>query len=167
MIENLQNFRRFDTPNSRHEFYRRAPEAWLESMLRKNIKLLDANLVLSPLYHQFRAGREQIDLLALRCDGRLVIVELKVKSDREMIFQAVDYWRKIELQKRKGNLNRARLFGDLQISDQPAIVYLAAPTLAFHRDYNFLARTISGEIEFHRFNLAENWRENLKVLKRE
>ena len=154
LIENLRVFRRFDSPNTRHEFYRRAPEAWLESMLRRNIKLLDANLVLSPLYHQFRAGREQIDLLALRRDGRLVIVELKVAPDREMMFQAIDYWRKIELQRRKGNLNKARLFGELQISAQPTIVYLAAPTLAFHRDYDFLARTISDEIEIHRFNLA-------------
>ena len=46
-------------------FYNSAPEAWLESLLRRNIKLLDANLILSPVYHQFRAERDKIDLLAL------------------------------------------------------------------------------------------------------
>ena len=96
-----------------------------------------------------------------------MIIELKTAPDREMIFQAADYWRKIEHQRRKGNLQKARLFGDLQIADAPAICYLAAPTLSFHRDFDFLASTISPEIEIHRFNLAENWRENLKVLDRQ
>ena len=59
------------------------------------------------IYNQFRAERDKIDLLALRKDGRLIIIELKVAPDREMIFQAADYWRKIELQRRKGNLQKA------------------------------------------------------------
>lgn len=167
LVKNLQNFRRFDSPNKRHEFYRLAPEAWLEAILRQNIKLLDANLILSPLYHQFRAERDKIDLLALRRDGRLVIIELKIAPDREMIFQAIDYWRKIESQRRKGNLRKARLFGDLEIADKPSVCYLVAPTLSFHRDFRFLAGTVTNEIEIHRFNLAENWRGNLKVLNRE
>lgn len=167
LLENLEVFRRFDPPNTRHFLYSSAPEAWLESLLRRNIKLLDANLFLSPVYHQFRAEREKIDLLALRKDGRLVIIELKVAPDREMIFQAADYWRKIELQRRKGNLQKAKIFGELEISGKPSICYAVAPTLAFHPDFDFLSRTISEEIEMHRFNLAENWRENLKVLSRE
>lgn len=166
LLENLREFRRADSPNKRHAFFQSAPEAWLESVLRKNIKLLDANLILSPVYHQFRAERDKIDLLALRKDGRLVIIELKVAPDREMIFQAADYWRKIERQRKCGNLQKARLFGDLKISDKSAICYLVAPTLSFHRDFDYLKNVISGEIEMHRFNLAENWRENLRILER-
>lgn len=166
LIENLRKFRRADSPNKRHAFYTTAPEAWLESVLRRNIKLLDANLILSPVYHQFRAEGDKIDLLALRTDGRLVIIELKTAPDREMPFQAADYWRKIELQRRAGNLNKARLFGDAEIKNAPVICYAVAPTLAFHRDFEFLARTLSPEIEIHRFNLAENWRSELKVLER-
>ena len=166
LVENLRIYRRSDSPNKRHAIYSFAPEAWLEAVLRRNIKLLDTNLILSPLYHQFRAGQDKIDLLALRKDGRLVIIEIKVAPDREMIFQAADYWRKIELQRRSGNLHKARIFGDTEIADKPTLVYLVAPTLSFHRDFNFLAGTISPEIEIHRFNLAENWRERLKVLER-
>jgi hypothetical protein len=59
LIENLRIYRRFDSPNKRHAFFNLAPEAWLEAILRRNVKLLDANLVLSPIYHQFRAGRRQ------------------------------------------------------------------------------------------------------------
>jgi hypothetical protein len=166
LVENLEIYRRFDSPNKRHAFYHSAPEAWLEAILRGNIKLLDANLILSPLYHQFRAERDKIDLLALRRDGRLVVIELKVAPDREVIFQAADYWRKIELQRRRGNLQKIKLFGDAEISDKPALVYLVAPTLSFHRDFEFLAGTISPEIEIFRFDLNENWREKIRVLRR-
>ena len=167
LVEELKIYRRFDSDYKRHALFRLAPEAWLEAALRRNIKLLDANLILSPIYNQFRASNDKIDLLALRRDGRLVIIELKVAPDREMIFQAADYWRKIELQRRKGILQKAKIFGALEISDKPAIVYLAAPTLSFHRDFRFLAKTISPEIEIYRFDLAENWRERVKVLRRE
>ena len=166
MFENLKRYRCFDSPNKQHIFYDTSPEAWLESMLRNNIKQLDNNLILSPIYNQFRTSRDKIDLLALRKDGRLVIIELKVSADREMIFQAVDYWRKIELQRRKGMLKEAKLFGELEISDKPAIIYLVAPSLSFHKDFKIMSKTVSEDIEIFRFDLAENWRENLKVLGR-
>lgn len=166
LIEELEIHRRFDAPNKRHALFRLAPEAWLEAVLRRNIKLLDANLVLSPVHNQFRAGRDKIDLLALRRDGRLVVVELKVAPDREMIFQAADYWRKIEAERRGGNLQTAKIFGDLEIADTPPLVYLVAPLFSFHRDFDFFARTITKEIEIYRFDLNENWRENLKVVRR-
>ncbi len=165
LLENLEIYRRFDAPNKRHALFQLASEAWLEAVLRRNIKQLDANLILSPLHNQFRAERDKIDLLAMRKDGRLIIIELKVAPDREMIFQAVDYWRKIELSRRKGNLQNIKLFGDLAISDAPTLVYLVAPTLSFHRDFSFFAKTVASEIEIFRFNLNENWRENLQVMK--
>jgi hypothetical protein len=164
LLENLETHRRFDSPNKRHEFFRLAPEAWLEAVLRRNINFLDGNLILSPIYNQFRAAGDRIDLLALRKDGRLIVIELKVVPDREMIFQAADYWRKIEMQRRSGNLAEAKIFGDLKIADAPTIVYLVAPTLSFHRDFAFLSKTVSPEIEIYRFDLNENWRESLKVM---
>lgn len=162
----LELYRSPDSPNKRHEFYRTAPEAWLESIFRRNIKLLDANLILSPIYNQFRSANDKIDLLALRRDGRLVIIELKTQPDREMVFQAADYWRKIELQRRRGLLAEANLFGGLEILDKPALVYLVAPAWNFHRDFEFFARTVSPEIEIWRFELHENWREKVKVIGR-
>lgn len=165
LLENLKIYRRFDSPNKRHDFFRLAPEAWLEAILRRDINRLDGNLILSPLYNQFRAGNDKIDLLALRRDGRLIVVELKVETDRAMIFQAIDYWRKIELQRRGGNLEKAKIFGAAEIADKPAIVYLVAPTLAFHRDFEFLSKTVAPEIEIYRFDLNENWREDLKIMR--
>lgn len=166
LVDLLEINRSADATNKRHEYYRTAPEAWLESIFRRNIKLLDSNLILSPIYNQFRSSNDKIDLLALRKDGRLVIIELKTQPDREMIFQAADYWRKIELLRRRGILDAANLFDGREILDKPALIYLAAPAWSFHRDFEFFARTISPEIELWRFELHENWRENVKVLAR-
>jgi hypothetical protein len=152
--------------NRRHEYFRSSPEAWLESILRRDISTLDANLILSPLYNQFRSSNDKIDLLALRRDGRLVIIELKTQPDREMVFQAADYWRKIELQRRRGILAAADLFDGREIIDKPALVYLAAPAWSFHRDFEFFSRSLSPEIELWRFELHEEWRDKVKVLAR-
>jgi hypothetical protein len=166
LISELKLYRAANSPNPQHAFYRTAPESWLEAMLRKNIRALDPNLILSPIYNQFRTDRDKIDLLAIRRDGRLVIIELKVASDREMLYQAADYWRKIELQRRAGNLQKAKIFGSVEIIDRPALVYLVAPTFSYHREFDYLAQTISREIEIYRFDLNEGWRENIKVLRR-
>jgi hypothetical protein len=166
LMDEIADFRRHDTPNRRHEYYRSTPEAWLESLLKRNIKQLDANLILSPIYNQFRSSNDKIDLLALRRDGRLVIIELKTSPDREMVFQAADYWRKIELQRRQGKLSEANLFEGREILDKPAIIYLAAPAWSFHKDFEMFARMLSTEIELWRFELHENWRERVKVVAR-
>ncbi|MBP6001896.1 MAG: hypothetical protein KA746_00545 [Pyrinomonadaceae bacterium] len=166
LLAELELNRTPEPPNKRHELYRTAPESWLESILRRNIKLLDANLILAPIYNQFRSSNDKIDLLALRKDGRLVIIELKTQPDREMIFQAADYWRKIELQRRRGILAAANLFGGLEIIDRPALIYLAAPALSFHRDVEYFAAAVSPEIEIWRFELHEHWRSAVKVIAR-
>lgn len=166
LIGEIAAFRRADTQNRHHEYYRSTPEAWLESILKRNIKQLDDNLILSPIYNQFRAANDKIDLLALRRDGRLVIIELKTSPDREMVFQAADYWRKIELQRRQGKLSEANLFEGREILDKPAMIYLGAPAWSFHRDFEMFARMLSREIEMWRFELHENWRERIKVIAR-
>src|SRR5688500_3716363 len=166
LVEDLKAYRTAEPASKRHEFYRHSPESWLESILRRNIKLLDANLILAPIYNQFRTVADKIDLLALRRDGRLVIIEIKASPDRETPFQAADYWRKIEHLRRRGELKRARVFGDLEMLDKPALVYAVAPALSFHRDFEHFARMLSPEIELWRFELHENWREEIKVIAR-
>ncbi len=166
LVEDLKINRSADAPNRRHRLYRTAPEAWIESILRRDIRLLDANLILSPIYNQFRSSNDKIDLLAIRRDGRLVIVELKTQPDRESVLQAADYWRKIELQRRRGDLDAADLFDGREILDRPTLVYLAAPAWSFHRDFEYFARSITPDIELWRFELHEDWRREVKVIAR-
>jgi hypothetical protein len=176
LLQRLREHRRADAVDRRHAFYRAAPEAWLESLLRRNITRLDPGLRLAPLYAQFRASQSSgaggthsrpVDLLALRRDGRLVVIELKVRADREHVLQAADYWRRVETHRRWGNLARARLFGDARIADEPPLVYLVAPTLSFHRNFKLLAHAITPAIELYRFDLNEDWRAGVRVTLRE
>ncbi|HZG52791.1 MAG TPA: hypothetical protein VEZ40_11715 [Pyrinomonadaceae bacterium] len=157
----------------RHAFYASAPEAWLESLLRRDITRLDPGLRLAPLYAQFRtpahdggAGARPVDLLALRRDGRLVVIELKVSEDAALPLQGAHYWQRVEAHRRRGDLVRSRLFGDAHIADEPPLVYLVAPFLRFHRHFDTLARLISPAVEMYRVDLNEDWRAGVRVLRR-
>jgi hypothetical protein len=171
LLLDLEEHRRAGSADPRHALYRAAPEAWLESELRRDITRLDPGLRLAPLHAQFRptnrdAHSRPIDLLALRHDGRLAVIELKVSEDREHVLQGADYWLRTEIYRRHGHLTRARLFGDALISDEPPLVYLVAPLLRFHPSFAQLARSITPEIEIYRFDLNEDWRAGVRVVRR-
>jgi hypothetical protein len=171
LVSELVEHRRADAPDRAHALYRAAPEAWLEWLLRRDVTRLDPGLRLAPLHAQLRTsptsgGARPVDLLALRRDGRLVVVELKVSEDAAHALQGADYWRRIETHRRAGHIARARLFGDAEISEEPPLVYLAAPLLRIHRAFQTLARLISPEIEMYRFDLNEDWRAGVRVMRR-
>ena len=71
-------------------------------------------LIIAPLYAQFRpsyaGGTRPIDLLALRRDGRLVVIELKVAEDATLALQGADYWRRVEAHRRRGHLSQSSTF---------------------------------------------------------
>jgi hypothetical protein len=172
LVEELKEHRRAGASGHGHALYRAAPEAWLEAILRRDITRLDPGLRLAPLHAQFRATRaaerasRPVDLLALRRDGRLVVIELKVSEDAALALQGADYWRRVELHRRAGNIARARLFDDAVIADEPPLVYLVAPMLRFHRSFDVLARAVATEIEMYRYDLNEDWRAGVRVARR-
>jgi len=155
-----------------HALYRNAGEAWLESLLRRDITRLDPGLIIAPVHAQFRtsrggvAGVRPIDLLALRHDGRLAVIELKVSEAREHVLQGADYWQRVEMHRRRGHISRAKLFGDRRIKDEPPLIYLVAPTLRVHPSFNTLARSIAPDIEIYRFDINEDWRAGVRVMRR-
>lgn len=173
LLHDLREHRSAAASDHRHAFYRAAPEAWLESLLRRDITRLDPGLIIAPLHAQFRTARgaklgiRPIDLLALRQDGRLVVIELKVSEDREHVLQGADYWRRVEAHRRRGHIAKAKLFGERTISDESPLVYLVAPTLRVHPSFQTLAHCISTEIEIYRFDINEDWRSGVRVMRRE
>jgi hypothetical protein len=172
LLRDLREHRSAEAIDQHHMLYRAAPEAWLEAELRRDVTRLDPGLRLAPLHPQFRpthtgaSDSRPIDLLAIRRDGRLVVIELKVSEDRQHILQGADYWRRTEIYRRHGHIAEAQLFGDAIISDDPPLVYLVAPTLRFHRAFNLLARAITPEIEIYRIDINENWRAGVRVMRR-
>ena len=172
LLEDLRQHRSANATDHRHALYRNAAEAWLESILRKDITKLDPGLIIAPLHAQFRTARggklgtRPIDMLALRRDGRLVVIELKVSEDREHVLQGADYWRRVEAHRRRGHISKAKLFGDREIRDEAPLVYLVAPTLRVHPSFGILARCIAPDIEIYRFDINENWRGGVRVMRR-
>jgi hypothetical protein len=171
LLNDLREYRTAEASDHRHAFYRNASEAWLEALLRRDISQLDPGLIVAPLHAQFRTakgrlGVRPIDLLALRRDGRLVVIELKVSADREHVVQGVGYWQRVEAHRRRGHISRAKLFGDRVILDEPPLVYLVAPTLRVHPAFNTLAKLITREIEIYRFDINEDWRAGVRVMRR-
>ena len=173
LFRDLEIYRDENCRDPRQWLYRASGEAWLESILRRDISRLDPGLIVAPLHAQFRTshggptGARPIDLLALRHDGRLVVIELKVSEDREHVFQGVDYWRRVEAHRRRGHITSAKLFGECQISNESPLVYLVAPTLRFHPSFRTLAKTIAPDIEIYRFDINEDWRAGVRVVRRE
>jgi hypothetical protein len=172
LLHDLREHRSASAVDHRHAFYRAAPEAWLESLLRRDITRLDPGLIIAPLHAQFRTARgaklgiRPIDLLALRQDGRLVVIELKVTEDREHVLQGADYWRRVEAHRRRGHIAKAKLFGARSINDEPPLVYLVAPTLRVHPSFQTLAHCIASDIEIYRFDINEDWRSGVRVMRR-
>jgi hypothetical protein len=172
LLCDLREHRSASALDHRHAAYRAAPEAWLESLLRRDITKLDPGLIIAPLHAQFRTARgaklgiRPIDLLALRQDGRLVVIELKVSEDREHVLQGADYWRRVEAHRRRGHIAGARLFGERRIRDEAPLVYLVAPTLRVHPSFATLAHCISSDIEIYRFDINEDWRSGVRVMRR-
>ncbi|HKP47127.1 MAG TPA: hypothetical protein VJT50_11050 [Pyrinomonadaceae bacterium] len=172
LVIDLEEHRRAGAIDHHHALYRNAAEAWLESLLRRDITKLDPGLIIAPLHAQFRTSRtgtvsvRPIDLLALRHDGRLAVIELKASEDREHVLQAVDYWQRVEAHRRRGHVQRARLFGERRIKNEPPLIYLVAPTLRVHVSFNTLARSISPDIEIYRFDINEDWRSAVRVMRR-
>jgi len=168
----LETHRSARTKDQRHWLYRAGGEAWLESILRRDITRLDPGLIIAPLHAQFRTAHgggiaaRPIDLLALRHDGRLAVIELKVTEDREHVFQGVDYWRRVEAHRRRGHIATAKLFGDRAIANESPLVYLVAPMLRFHPSFATLAHTIAPDIEIYRFDINEDWRSGVRVMRR-
>jgi hypothetical protein len=172
LLADLLTHRSADAPDHRHALYRNAAEAWLESLLRRDITRLDPGLIIAPLHAQFRTARggvlgvRPVDLLALRQDGRLVVIELKVSEAREHVLQGVDYWQRVEAHRRRGHIARAKLFGERKISDESPLVYLVAPTLRVHPAFHTLARSIAPQIQIYRFDISEDWRAGVRVMRR-
>jgi hypothetical protein len=172
LIQMLKDHRSPIATDHHNSLYRNAGEAWLESLLRRDITRLDPGLIIAPLYAQFRISRagvpgvRPIDLLALRQDGRLTVIELKIFESREHVLQGVDYWQRVESHRRRGNIARAKLFGERKIKNEPPLIYLVAPTLRVHPSLMTMAHAIAPDLEIYRFDINEDWRSGVRVMRR-
>jgi hypothetical protein len=158
-----------DSPQ--HPLYRAQAERWLESLVATDAARIDARIDPRFLYHQVPAissgDRGIIDLLGITREGRLVVLELKAGEDVQLLIQAVDYWLRVRQHQEQGDFPRYGYFPGMDISPQPPLVFLVAPSLRFHPAADILARCLIPEIEMYRVGVNENWRRGLRVVLRQ
>jgi hypothetical protein len=171
LIQTIIRYRCQGSPDRQHPLFRISSESWLESILRRDIKALDPNLLQKYLYTQVPAIRQSsdrfIDLLTVRSDGRLVVIELKVSEEAELPFQGLDYWLRVEWHRARGDFQRRGYFQDLRLKEEPSLVYLVCPRLRFHKNFTAIAGSIDSRVPIYRIAINDNWREGLKVFSRE
>lgn len=167
LVDNLKKYRSADSPDKTHPYYKLRSEAWLESLIRKDVRVIDPNLSNDFVYSQIPAWqadkRSIIDLLTVNHDGRLVIIEIKASEDIQLPLQGLDYWLRIEQARLRNEFISRRLFKDIRIADAPPLLYLVAPQLRFHRSFSQIASCISASIDTFKIGINSNWRNDVKV----
>jgi hypothetical protein len=114
----------------RHRYYRLREEAWLESMIRRDIGGFDPSIDDRYVYSQVPTWRGEersvLDLLTINKRGRLVIVEIKASEDPKLPLQGLDYWLRVEQARREGQFHERGLFLGVEIADQSPLLYLVS-----------------------------------------
>ena len=171
LVREIVRYRSADCLDRRHPFYSLRAEAWLESLLRRDIRRLDATFDGRFVYSQIPAWRADersvIDLLTVNHDGRLAVIEIKAAEDPQLPLQGTDYWLRVEQGRLRNEFKKRGLFEGVAIADRPPLLYLIAPRLRFHRTFKTVAQCVSPRIEAYRIGVNLNWREGVKVDTRE
>ena len=143
-------------------------ERMLESIIRSNVAMIDATLLPSPIHGQvltFAGGdRDLIDLLAVSCEGRLAVLELKITEDLHLPMQALDYWMRIRWHAERNEL--PHLFPGIPLANTLPKLLLVAPAMSFHSSNALVLRYFSPEIEVERVGVNSDWDQRLKVVLR-
>jgi hypothetical protein len=151
-----------------HPFYRLQPERWLQSVVERDITLIDSRLDPGLHYSQVPAfaasDRAVIDLLGITRDGRLAVIELKAAEDFHLPVQGLDYWARVRWHHRRGDFQRFGYFPGRFLSDRDLILILAAPALHVHPSTATMLRYVSPELEWKLVGLDERWRDGIRVV---
>lgn len=154
----------------RDPLYRLQPERWLECCLRRDIAEIEPTLRADVVYSQvpaFAAGdRAMLDLLAVTHGGRLAVLELKADDDLHLPFQALDYWARVRQLNREHAFAEHGYFPGTELSEQPPLLYLVAPSLRIHPSTDTVLRHFSPEVPWEVIGLNEDWRKRRKVILR-
>jgi hypothetical protein len=167
VLENLARMRRH---GSNHPIARAYEERWLESNLIAHLGRLIPSVNPRHVYPQVPSfvGEERniIDLLTVTGDGLLAVMEIKAAADPDLPFQALDYWIAVERHRQAGDFERNGYFRGCALRNEPALLVLVAPLLAFHKTLKTLMRTVPKNIPVLEIGLNQGWKKDIKTLRR-
>jgi hypothetical protein len=154
----------------RDPLWRMYPERWLESLVFKDVAAIDSRLDSAHVYSQVPAfsasDRAMIDVLTCTRDARLAVLELKADEDIHLPLQGLDYWARVLWHHGRGEFQQYGYFPGRQLSPQPPLLMLIAPSLHVHPATDTVLHYFSPAIEWSLVGLDERWREGVKVIYR-
>jgi hypothetical protein len=155
----------------RHDpLWRMYPERWLESLVFKNASAIDSRLDPAHVYSQVPAfsasDRAMIDVLACTRERRLAVLELKADEDIHLPMQGLDYWARVHWHHQRGEFQKYGYFPGLELSPQPPLLFLVAPSLRVHPAVDTVLRYFSPAIDWALVGVDERWRDGLKMIYR-
>jgi hypothetical protein len=167
VIRELDEARRY---GSRHALARAHEERWLESNLIGQIRDVLPSIDVRHIYPQVPSfvgeNRHIIDLLTITKDGRLVVIEIKASADPDLPFQALDYWIAVERHRKAGDFIERGYFRGCSLRDEPAMLILVAPLLAYHKTAGRLIAALPAEVPLTEVGINQAWKKEIKILRR-
>jgi len=170
LVDEILYYRRPDSPDRRHPYYRLQAERWLESLILDDRQRLFPELAhehvypQTPVYLGDLQGR--VDILAADRDGVLVVMELKTAADAELPLQCIDYWGRVLRHNRAGDFQRRGYFPGMTLKDRDPKLYLVAPIFSFHDSTERLLRYFRSGLEIWKIAVNEEWRAGVDILRR-
>lgn len=151
-----------------HEIYRLQPERWLESLLIRDLSILDPELRAGQVYPQVPAfsgiDRGVVDILSISKEGRLAVIELKLHEEITLPLQGLDYWLHVKQLNDRGQFHASGYFPGIPISPAPPVLYLVSPAFRFHPANERILRYFHPSVEVIAVGLNQQWRKGVKVL---
>ncbi len=170
LVSEILFYRRADSPDIRHPYYRLQAERWLESLILENIPELFPEMAPESVYSQIPVyvGKDpgRLDILGADRRGTLTVMELKVSEDVDMPVQALDYWGRVIRHNANGDFKRRGYFSEINLNRQRPKIYLVSPVFSFHSSTELLLRYLDPELEVWKIAINEDWRCGVKILRR-
>ena len=168
LARELARFRSPDAVDRLGPLYRKYPESWLESQVRRNVRVIDPTLRAGPVYtHPLSiagADRGIIDLLACDDRNRIVVIELKATEDIHLPLQGLDYWMRVRWHLEHGDFRARGYFPGIELSPLPPRLLLVSPAVEFHPATETVLRFFPPELDVERVGVSEDWRRELSVV---
>ncbi len=170
LVHEILFYRRPDSPDTQHPYYRLQAERWLEARVLEDISRLFPEMAAESVYSQIPVylGREpaRVDILGVDRQGTLVVMELKVSADPDLPLQALDYWGRVIRHNRNGDFKYRGYFSEIRLNRARPKIYLVSPVFSFHDSTERLLGFLDPNLEVWKIAINQDWRCGVKILGR-
>ncbi len=170
MVDEILYYRRADSPDTQHPYYKAQAERWLEALILEQVSTLFPELRPESVYPQIPVylGKDpgRVDILGADRCGNLVVMELKICADPDLPIQSLDYWGRVVRHNLNGDFERRGYFSGMRLTREAPKIYLVSPVFSFHDSTERLLRFLPPDLEVWKIAVNEDWRGGVRVLGR-